>query len=236
MVCEPRPSVRSRFVDSEGVPEIEQGKITRMEVQKSREDRVSVYLDGDFAFGLPKLLAAQLEVGSYLTDEDIEALQQKGAVEDARQRALRLISRRPRSELELRQYFDGREVPQAIQDAVIADLSQAELVDDFTFAKTWVENRTAFRPRGEMALKAELRQKGVSRMAIEDALIGFDEEAAALDAGQKAAGRYQDLVWEDFRKRVGAYLGRRGFRFDIISSVVDRIWRQIARDESEGFE
>jgi regulatory protein len=109
-------------------------------------------------------------------------------------------------------------------------------VDDFSFAKTWVENRSAFRPRGAMALKAELRQKGVSRMAIEEALVGFDENEAALKAGQKAVDRYGNLAWEDFRKRMGAYLGRRGFRFDIISSVVDRLWRQVAKDESEGFE
>ncbi|MFP3853581.1 MAG: regulatory protein RecX [Anaerolineales bacterium] len=195
-----------------------------------------MFLDGEFVFGLPKLLAAQLEIGRYLTAAEIEALQQEGAVEAARQRALGLIARRPRSEKELRQYFDRREVPTVIQDVVIERLAEAELVDDFAFAESWVENRTEFRPRGEMALKAELRQKGVSRMAIEDALVGFDEEAAALKAGEKALSRYRDLEWEDFRQRVGAYLGRRGFRFDIISSVVDRLWRQVAKDESEGVE
>lgn len=195
-----------------------------------------MFLDGEFAFGLPKILAAQLEIGRYLTATEIEALLQEGAVEAARQRALGLIARRPRSEKELRQYFDRREVPTAIQDAVIERLAEAELVDDFAFAESWVENRTEFRPRGEMALKAELRQKGVSRMAIEDALVGFDEESAALKAGEKALSRYRDLERQDFRKRVGAYLGRRGFRFDIISSVVDRLWRQVAKDESEGVE
>jgi regulatory protein len=207
-----------------------------MEVQKHDADRVSVFLDGEFAFGLPKLLAAQLNVGSYLTAAEIEALQEKGAVEEARQRALRLISRRPRSEGELRKYFERRQVPQAIQDAVIEDLTRAELVDDFAFAKSWIENRSAFRPRGVMALKAELRQKGVSRIAIEEALVGFDEEAAAFKAGRKAVDRYRQLAWAEFRQKLGAYLGRRGFRFDIISSVVDRLWRENAKDESEGFE
>ncbi len=215
---------------------IEEGKITRMEVQKRNSDRVSVFLDGEFAFGLPKLLAAQLEVGRYLTEADVEALQQKGAVENARQRALGLISRRPRSEKELRQYFDRREVPEIVQEAVIEDLIQSKLVDDFAFAKNWVDNRTTFRPRGAMALKSELRQKGVSRMAIEEALVGFDEEQAAYKAGRKAVDRYLGLAWQDFRNRLGAYLGRRGFRFDIISSVVDRLWRQVARDESEALE
>jgi regulatory protein len=181
-------------------------------------------------------LAAQLKVGSYLTAAEIEALQEKGAVEQARQRALRLISRRPRSEGELRKYFERRRVPQAIQDAVIEDLTQSELVDDLAFAKSWVENRNAFRPRGAMALKAELRQKGVSRIAIEEALVGFDEEAAAFKAGQKAVDRYRHLAWAEFRQKLGAYLGRRGFRFDIISSVVDRLWRENAKDESEGLE
>ncbi|MGA9534162.1 MAG: RecX family transcriptional regulator [Anaerolineales bacterium] len=207
--------------------------MTRLVLQKKNKQRVNVHLDGEFAFGLAKVLAAQLHVGDHLDAETIVELRQKDSVEEARKRALRLIARRPRSEKELRRYFDRREIPPSVQDEALDRLRRAGLVDDRAFAETWVENRMAFRPRGALALRHELRQKGVNRGAIESALENFDEEHAALKAGRKAARRYQDLSWEAFRQRVGGYLGRRGFRYSMISSVVERVWGEITEDESE---
>lgn len=209
------------------------GEVTRLVLQKKNKQRVNVYLDGEFSFGLAKVLAARLHVGDQLDEETIAELQQKDSVEEARKRALRLIARRPRSEQELRRYFDRKDIPPSVQDQALDRLRQAGLVDDQAFAEKWVENRLAFRPRGALALRQELRQKGVDRAAIESALEDFDEEQAALKAGRKAARRYQDLSWDEFRQRVGAYLGRRGFRYSMTSSVVEQVWRETAEHESE---
>jgi len=208
-------------------------KITALRPQKRNSRRVNVSLDGEFAFGLAASLLGSLQVGDELVQDEIQALQRKDSVEAARQRAVRLISRRPRSERELRRYFDRHEVPQEVAEAALAELRQTSLVDDEAFAETWVENRTAFRPRGELALRAELKAKGVPRLAIEAALEDFAEEEAIWAAGRKAARRYQNLSKDDFRQRVGAYLGRRGFRYPMIASVVDGLWQSTADDESE---
>lgn len=206
-----------------------------MKVQANNKDRVNVYLDGEFGFGVGKVIAAQLQVGDHLTPEQVDALQQDDAVQEARNRALRLIGRRPRSEVELRRYFDRRDVPSAIQDAVIDSLAESGLVDDIAFAETWVENRTEFRPRGAFALRQELKQKGVDREAIEAALQDFDEEGAAIKAAHKAARRYTELSEQEFRRKVGAYLKRRGFPYRTISTAVDAAWREAAEgQESEG--
>lgn len=209
------------------------GEVTRLVLQKKNKQRVNVYLDGEFGFGLAKVLAARLKVGDRLDAERIAELQQKDSVEEARKRALRLIARRPRSEQELRRYFDRKDIPPSVQDEALDRLRQAGLVDDRAFAEKWVENRMAFRPRGALALRQELRQKGVDRAAIESALEDFDEEAAARKAARKAARRYQDLSWDEFRQRVSAYLGRRGFRYSMTSSVVEAVWQEIAEHESE---
>jgi regulatory protein len=204
-----------------------------MVVQKRNQQRVNVHLDGEFAFGLAKVLAARLRVGDHLDSEVVDELRRKDSVEEARKRALRLLNRRPRSEQELRRYFDRHDIPPSVQDAALERLRQGGLVDDRSFAEVWVENRLAFRPRGALALRQELRKKGIDREAIEAALEGFDEAKAALKAGRKAARRYRHLSWESFRRRVSAYLGRRGFRYPLSSSVVERVWREIAGDESE---
>jgi SOS response regulatory protein OraA/RecX len=85
-------------------------------------------------------------------------------------------------------------------------------------------------------LRFELRQKGVPGAAIEAALEGYDEEAAAFDAAVKASRRFSQLSEIDFKQRLSQYLARRGFDHATISPVVDRLWRETAdtRQESEG--
>lgn len=212
------------------------GKVTSLKAKAGRKKRVHVHLDGSYAFSLAGVLAARLRIGQELKDEDVEALEHEDAIEGAYQKAVSLIRRRPRAERELRMRFEQNRLSVEIQDVVVDRLRQAGLVDDRGFAETWVENRSAFRPRAARMLRFELRQKGVPGSAIEAALEGYDEEGAAAEAARKASRRFHQLSEVDYRRRMSQYLARRGFDYATISPVVERMWREAAayRDESEG--
>jgi regulatory protein len=212
--------------------------ITALEGQRRRKDRVNLYLDGEFAFGLARSLAMSLEVGQELAPEEIQRLQAHEEAEEAYKRAVKLISRRPRSEWELRRYFDRREVSDLAQDVVIQRLKKNELVDDLAFAKLWIENRNTFRPRGAFALRMELKRKGVADEIIRKALAGFDDQQAARLAAQKGARKWKDSSEREFKRRLGGYLKRRGFQYGVIFEVVAEAWNEAERNskESEGDE
>jgi regulatory protein len=74
------------------------GTITALRFQKRNKNRVNVYLDGQFAFGLVAIEAARLRVGQTLSDNDVARLQMRDEVERAYERALNFLSYRPRSE------------------------------------------------------------------------------------------------------------------------------------------
>jgi len=78
------------------------GKITSLRFQKRTPNRVNVYLDGGFAFGLPAIEAARLRVGQQLSAADIQRLRALDAFQKAYDRAVRFLSPRPRSEAEVR--------------------------------------------------------------------------------------------------------------------------------------
>jgi regulatory protein len=209
------------------------GVITALKQQSRDHNRVNVFLDGAYQFSIAKSLAECLQIGEVCSDEQIKELKQRDLEEVNYRRAIRLISRRPRSEFELRRNFEQRRMPLEVQDKILLRLREADLVDDWAFARTWVENRLAFRPRSSRALKDELGEKGVPREAIEAALEDYDEEQAAYQAAQKAARRWRASNWEEFRQRVGAYLVRRGFVYSLISPVVARVWRETIGCEEE---
>lgn len=92
-------------------------KITSLKVQKRNYQRLNVYLDGDYAFGLTRYVAAWLHVGQELTEEKISELLSKDAQETAYQQAIRFIGYRIRTTTEVKRHLSkkGIEEQQIIQ-------------------------------------------------------------------------------------------------------------------------
>jgi len=201
-------------------------KITAIVSQKGDQDRVNIHLDGQYAFGLAKIIAAWLKVGQELSEEKIASLQSDDARERAYQQALLFLSYRTRSESEIRQNLRKHELPEDVIEYTLARLRENRLADDDQFARAWVENRSTFRPRSRRALQVELRQKGLSDEAAQSALAAVDDEALAYEAGLKKVHRFRDLERDEFRRKLSEFLARRGFPYSVIASVVPRLWSE----------
>jgi len=206
-------------------------KITALVVQKRDPNRVNVHLDGEYAFGLARIVAAWLRVGQELDEEKLKRLQIEDARERAVQQALLFLSYRARSESEIRQNLRKHEMPEEVIEETLARLRQDGLANDGQFAQAWVENRSTFRPRSRRMLAMELRQKGLDDEAVSSALEDVDDEPLAYEAARKRASRLKGLEWADFRKKLSEFLARRGFSYSVIAPVVTRIWNETQKDE-----
>ena len=203
-----------------------EGKITALTFQKRNPERVNVYLDGRFAFGLAAIEAARLRVGQFLSAQEVVELQGRDTEERAYERALNLLSYRPRSIAELSRRLRQAGFPPSAIEAALARLERVGLVDDRSFARYWVENREAFRPRGHRMLRWELQQKGVADQIIDEVLAPLDEAATASRLARKRASRLRHLDEVTFRRRLSAYLARRGFPYSIIADLVQEVWEE----------
>jgi regulatory protein len=203
-------------------------KITAIETQRKNPQRVNIYLDGEFAFGLARIVAAWLTLGQELSDEKIASLKADDEREAAYQKALHFISYRPRSSAEVRQNLTKRGISEALVGETLNRLEANGLVNDQTFARAWVENRNEFRPRSKSALRMELRRKGLSDEIIQSVLDeNVDEEALAFEAARKYARRLAGLEWPEFRQKLAGFLARRGFSYTILAPVVSEVWKEI---------
>jgi regulatory protein len=214
------------------------GTITALRAQANHSQRVNVFLDGEFAIGvsLNTLAREGLAVGSTIDDAAWARLEATEQADKALQAGARLIEARPRATVELRMRLRRKEFPPAAIDHAIARLTELGLLDDAAFSRLWVENRRSFRPRGSLALRDELRRKGVARDLIDAALAGDegDEDVAEQEAesamalARAALRRYASA--EDrfsFQRRLGAYLQRRGFTFATIRPILDELWAEL---------
>jgi regulatory protein len=209
--------------------------ISAIEPQKKNPQRVNVYLDGEFAFGLARIVAAWLKVGQELDETKIAALQDEDEGEAVYQKALHFLSYRPRSSDEVRRNLTKREIAEPLVEATVARLRQAGLLNDAAFAQAWVENRGAFRPRSKAALRMELRRKGVDEEVIGSVLDEqVDEEALARQAAGKYARRLAGLEWPEFRQKLGGFLARRGFSYATTAPIVSEVWKELAQTADGG--
>ncbi len=204
--------------------------ITGIEQQKKNPNRVNIYLDEQFAFGLYKASALHLKVGDTLDDASIQALEQKDAAEEAYQKALKLLNIRPRSEHEMRSRLQEYGFADEIIDPVIANLLEKNYLNDQQFAAEWIENRTTFRPRGKRLLRIELMKKHVDEEEIQTALAALpEEEQLVREAAKKYSNRLKGLDESTFKKRLYGFLVRRGFSYDDIKPILDEVWEENAR-------
>jgi regulatory protein len=208
--------------------------ITALEVQKKNKERVNVFLDGEFAFGLNLVAAAQLKKGQVLDAAEVEALRQADEQHIAYQRALHLLGFRPRSEAEVRHYLRGKAYSDEVIDTVVQRLQQEEYLDDRSFSEFWVENREQFRPRSARALRYELRQKGVDRSVIDAAVAAVDEDAAAWAAVEPKLARWQELDQTDVDRKISGFLARRGFSYEIVRRISRRAWAELDKSGELG--
>jgi regulatory protein len=208
-------------------------RITDIQVQKRNQGRVNVYLNGEFAFGLSRIVAAWLQVGQELSEEKVTELQDQDAREVAYQQALKFINIRARSETEVRRNLTKHSIPPEIIEETLDRLRSAGLVDDKRFARAWVENRSEFRPRSRRALTVELRQRGLEEGAIRRAIHDVDDEDLAYQAALRQTRKYQPLEWLDFRQKLAGFLARRGFHYEVILPVVKRVWDEIQAEDRE---
>ena len=197
--------------------------ITAMNTQKRNKNRVNVFLDGRFAFGLSIGQTRDLSVGQTITKPEVSLLRSVDEVENARDKALRFLAHRPRSESEVRTRMARHGLGREVVQGVIESLGKDNVIDDEAFAAFWVENRSAFRPRGRRALRVELRQKGVGDEVIETVLGSVDELGDARKAAVHEMSRLQGLAVLEWRQKMREFLSRRGFDYEIISEVIEEM-------------
>ena len=214
------------------------GTITRLESQVHNDDRVSVYLDGEFAFGIHEDLVVKhsLQVGATLTPEGVRELERDEQYVDAKQAALDYLAYKPRTEEEVRRKLRQEDVPSPVIEDVIARLYELGYLDDEAYAHDYAHNRFSSKKYGPVRIRRELTERGVDRRladaAVDELFAEVDVTAAAWTHAEK---RWPRLAGEDDprrrRQKMYRYLRRRGFTSNTIRPILDELERDGTRNE-----
>ncbi|MFT5142699.1 MAG: regulatory protein [Rhodothermales bacterium] len=216
------------------------GTITKRSVQVKDPNRVSVYVDGAFSFGMHLEAAVDLGIqkGVELSEELLEHCLQADEAYRARRKALNLLAHRQRSvgELEQRLGMAGFG-PAAIANAV-ERMDRLGYLNDLAFATSLARDRLLSGKLGQRRVLDDLRRKGVdptlAMRVVAEVSLGRDETEDAYALARKRARAVSDV--DQARKqqrRLYGLLARRGFGAEAIRAALGRIGEEIGTEDTD---
>jgi regulatory protein len=177
------------------------------------------------------LEAIGVAAGVELTAAAYAKLKDLADVEAANRAALRALARRPHARADLRRRLIQKQHPPAAVDRALARLAERGLLDDARFARGYAATR-ALRGRGPARLVRDLQAQGVERRAAEDAVARalaeerIDPLEAARGVVARKARQLGSLPVAVRRRRLAAYLARRGFGGESVRRVIEELLPQ----------
>ena len=212
--------------------------ITDIKQAVKSQNRANIFVNGKYRFSLDIFQLTQLNVkiGAKFSEDEILNLEQQSEFGKLYALGLNYCLMRPHSEKEIRDYlwkktlnrklrnkktgefYEKKGVSKVSAEQALQRLIEKGYVDDFKFAKFWIENRNQRKGSSIKKLKSELFSKGVSDEIIEQILASSkrndSEEIQKIIA--KKAKKYAD------EKKLVAYLARQGFSYDEIKRALSK--------------
>jgi regulatory protein len=144
------------------------------------------------------------------------------------QRALRLLSYKPRSKAELRARLLEKDwAEESIVDAVIARLEQLGYLDDEQLAAALASSRLERRPLGRSKLRQDLERRKLPSETVENALDQAFSEQSEEELIERAIAKRLRIkgppTTREESKKLFDYLIRRGFKLDLVIRKVREI-------------
>jgi regulatory protein len=204
-------------------------RITALDSDPRRPDSFRVEIDGA-KFGAiagevvdAEHLSVGREVDPALQDRLVTAADREAAYRTT----LRALEMRSYARTDLGRRLLRKGHPRAAVDAALDRAASLGLLDDAAFVEHYVQTRSA-RGRGPSRLLRDLLAMGIDRAIVDRAIAsewpdGPEHSEIPLALAQKRSAQLGGLPPQVRRRRVVAYLARRGFSGRHISDMIDQV-------------
>ena len=201
--------------------------ITKIEQQKNNEDRVNIYVNGEFFTAIFKELVFtfNLKKGDEIDEDNLKSILSDEMYLKAKNKALNILSKADQSEKKIREKL-STDFEENTIDKVIEFLKRNNFINDNLLAQKIVNTNLNLNKCGKNRIKQNLYNKGIDSSTINKAINDIDNEAEFENAMYLAKKRYERIKNEDKRKiyhKLSQHLAYKGFNYDIIKRVLNKL-------------
>lgn len=201
--------------------------ITKIEQQKNNEDRVNIYVNGEFFTAIFKELVFtfNLKKGDEIDEDNLKSILSDEMYLKAKNKALNILSKADQSEKKIREKL-STDFEENTIDKVIEFLKRNNFINDNLLAQKIINTNLNLNKCGKNRIKQNLYNKGIDSSTINKAISDIDNEAEFGNAMYLAKKRYERIKNEDKRKiyqKLSQHLAYKGFNYDIIKRVLNKL-------------
>lgn len=206
-------------------------KITNIEKQKNNNKRFNIYLDNEYAFSVHEdvIVSYRLLVNKEVDEEELMKIIIAEEENKIWQKALRYLSYKSRTEAEVKKYLQKNSYELALIEIILTKLKEHNMLNDDAYAKQFVSQRVNFNPKGKKLLAFEMKSKGIDSLTIQNALEAYDQDQEYQIAKELVEKKLKQLVkedWQQTKAKIGIFLQRKGFSYEVIMKVINDIREQ----------
>ncbi len=198
--------------------------ITDIKEQVTDKNRLSVYIDGKFAFGISKTdaLFYRLKIDDVLSEEKYNKIISENIFSKARDKALKLLGLRARSQKEIEDKLKADYSPQVIE-RVIELLKKYDYINDEKFARQYANDKFKIKGWSNKKIAFELMRKGISSEIINRVIEEADFDASSVIDRllEKRLKGNRDIDYKEKQKQFN-YLLSKGYEFEQVREAIEQ--------------
>lgn len=197
--------------------------VTKIEQQKKDKSRYSVYIDGEFAFGLimEDILFFKVKEGEELSQEKYDYIMDTTVYIRAQDMVARFLGYKMRTKKEVADKLSDSGYSEDICQRVLQSLEKYDYINDYIYCTKYIKETLKLRPKGKFLIKQELKLKGIDDETVNKAIdeMEIDEFQIAKSILMK---KYEDFAKMDNKElaKVYGFLQRKGFSYSVIKEAV----------------
>lgn len=210
--------------------------ITKIGRQKNNPERYNIYLNDEYAFAVDEstLIKFGLMKGKTLEQFDIDEIAYEDEIAKAFNKALHFLSYQMRSEYEVKKKLLDAGHGEAVVLEAIRKLENLGFLNDATYSKALLETKKRTMKKGPRAIRQDLKKKGIDKSLQDEVLESFTYEEQldiAMQLAEKEVRAGNRKTPTQVKQKIQDVLMRKGYSFNIVSDVLERI--QLEREEDE---
>lgn len=207
-------------------------EITEVEKDKRNKGRYLVYVDSQYSFSVSEddYLSLNLYEKKEITDAEIDYIKNTVNFREAKSAAIRYLSLKLRCEREVRRKLQEEGYDAEIIDNSVEELKSIGYINDRMYAQKFVFDRSKLKPKAKKLIKFELLSKRIEETIIDEVLDDWqvDEFSIAEGLARRKFGKY-NLGDEKVVKKIFSFLHHRGYSFELIEKLVNKLKSEIYR-------
>lgn len=213
--------------------------ITKITAQQKNKDRYNIFMDygkgEQYAFSVDEevLIKHRLKKGMEMDELSLIEINYQDDIRKAYNLAVGYLAARIRSEKEIRDYLNKKDIEDPVINEVLHKLTEQKYINDLDFAIAYVRTQMNTNDKGVKVIQTELREKGIKNGFIETSLNEYTLELQiekAVKLCEKYSKKYTNESKRMLNEKLRSMLMRKGYTNDVIQIAVSELEQEESLD------